>query len=77
MRSRLARAEQQRIDGENARAEYEALNDAQNANMARLRELRLAKEREAATATPGPVKAPKPKRGSNPARRKISSGGAS
>ena len=41
---KLAKAEQQRSDGARAWADYQAVKDAQNANMMRLRGLRLAKE---------------------------------
>lgn len=65
----LAKAEQRRIDSERARADYQAENDALNANMARLRALRLAKQEldqkaaaEAAAMQPPPEAAKRPKK---------------
>jgi hypothetical protein len=62
---RLEKAQKLAREGEKARAEYDAAGRAADANRARLKALRLAKEAEEAAdkeAAPPPAAAPKKKK---------------
>ena len=57
---RLEKAQKQAREGEQAMAEYQAAGRAADAKIARLRELRLAKEAADRDAAPPPVAKKKP-----------------